>query len=226
METSMSDVSEASLRPTAFIDSDNPSIVAFAQAHAGEGSDRERAVRLYYAVRDHVRYDMFTFGLDPEQFVASQCLASPTAFCVPKAVALAAVARAAGIPARVGFADVRNHLTSPRINAMMDDDVFRWHAYTSLYIDGKWVKATPAFDLKLCERHKVMPLEFDGIEDSIFHPFDATGRQHMEYVRFIGEFDDLPFEEFAAEMRAAYPRMLDELERERTERKANRPRTA
>ncbi len=214
----MTDVSEASLGPTRFIDSDSPEIVAFAEEHAGDGDDRERAVRLYYAVRDHVRYDMTAFGLDPEQFVASHCLAAPSAFCVPKAIALAAVARAAGIPARLGFADVRNHLTSPRVAAMMEDDVFRWHAYTALFLDGKWVKATPAFDITLCERHGVMPLDFDGREDSIFHPFDTAGRRHMEYIRFHGEFDDMPYEQFATEMRAAYPRMLAALEQERAAR--------
>lgn len=211
---------DATLDPTYFIDSDSPSVRAFAKAHAGEGSDRDRAIRLYYAVRDGIRYDMMTFGLDPAQFVASNCLKTPSAFCVPKAITLAAVARAAGIPARLGFANVRNHLTSPRISRMMDDtDLFRWHAYTSLSIDGKWVKATPAFDIVLCTRHKVRPLDFDGREDSILHPFDGAGRKHMEYVDFLGEFDDLPFETFAAEMRAHYPLMLDTLERERAARR-------
>jgi len=87
-------------------------------------------------------------------------------------------------------------------------------------IDGRWVKATPAFDIGLCERHGVKPLEFDGREDSIFHPFDERGRKHMEYVRFIGEFDDLPFEEFSAQMRKAYPRMPAHLDAERARNKA------
>lgn len=209
---------DATLEATRFIDSDSAPVAAFTQKHAGEGSDRDRAIRLYYAVRDGIRYDMTSFGLDPDQFVASECLKAPAAFCVPKAIALAAVARAAGIPARLGFANVRNHLTSPRISRMMDTDLFRWHAYTSLLIDGKWVKATPAFDIALCTRHKVKPLDFDGVEDSILHPFDESGRMHMEYVDFLGEYDDLPFEIFAAEMRAYYPRMLDTLERERAGR--------
>jgi hypothetical protein len=101
---------------------------------------------------------------------------------------------------------------------MMEDDVFRWHAYTALFVDGKWVKATPAFDIALCQRHGVMPLDFDGREDSIFHPFDVAGRPHMEYIRFHGEFDDMPFEQFSTEMRAAYPRMLAALEEERAAR--------
>jgi len=216
----MTESPETTLAPTGFIDSDSAVIRDFAATHAGTGSDRERAVRLYYAVRDRVRYDMTTFGLDPGQFVASNCLQAPSAYCVPKALALAAVARAAGIPSRVGFADVRNHITSPRFAALMDDDLFRWHAYTSLFLDGKWVKATPAFDLALCERNGISPLDFDGTEDSIFHPFDTTGRQHMEYVSFHGEFDDMPFEEFSTEMRAHYPRLLEKLDQDRAARRA------
>ena len=206
---------EGTLKPTRFIDADSATVREFAARNAGSGDDLSKAVNLYYALRDAIPYDMRTFGLDEEQFVASTVLEAKSAFCVPKAIALAAVARAAGIPSKVGFANVRNHLTSPRLSALMDDDVFRWHAYTSLFLDGRWVKATPAFDIGLCERHGVKPLDFDGRADSIFHPFDQEGRQHMEYLDFIGEFDDMPYEAFASEMRAAYPRMLKALEEER-----------
>ena len=203
---------DPTLRATDYINADHPRVRDFDEEHAGSGSDVERAVRLTHAVRDAVSYDMWAFGLDEKDFVASNVLDAPSAFCVPKAIALAAVTRAAGIPSRIGFADVRNHLTNPRIDAMMEgDDTFRWHAYTSLFLDGKWVKATPAFDIRLCQRHKVKPLDFNGRDDSIFHEFDENGRKHMEYVRFIGEFDDMPFEEFSSEMRKAYPRMLREL---------------
>lgn len=203
------------LGATRFIDKDDAVVAAFAAGHAGTGSAREKAVNLYYAVRDAVAYDMRAFALDEERFVASNALQAKTAFCVPKAVALAAVARAAGIPSRIGFANVRNHLTSPRIAALMDDDVFRWHAYTALLLDGKWVKATPAFDIGLCERHGVKPLDFDGREDSIFHPFDREGRQHMEYVDFVGEFDDMPHAAFSAQMRRHHQRLLDGMEQDR-----------
>jgi transglutaminase-like putative cysteine protease len=162
LKREMSTLNHSALWATSFIDADAPAVVRFAGQHAGSGNDRQRAVRLYYTVRDSIRYDMTTFGLDPAQFKASKCLHADSAFCVPKAIALAAAARAARIPARLGFADVRNHLVSPRMATLIDDDVFRWHTYTSLMIDGQWVKATPAFDIGLCERHGVKPLEFDG----------------------------------------------------------------
>jgi hypothetical protein len=113
-------------------------VARFAVRHAGPGDDRQRAVRLYYAVRDSICYEMTTFGLDPVQFNASKCLDADSAFCVPKAIAFAAAARSTRIPARLGFADVRNHLVSPRMAALIDDDVFRWHAYISLMVDGRW----------------------------------------------------------------------------------------
>lgn len=204
-----------SLRPTRFLNSDNPDIIAFQERHAGQGGTKERAVRLYQAVRDAVPYSLYAFRIEPETLVASNVLHATSSYCVPKAVLFAAVARAAGIPARIGFANVRNHLSNPRIEALMQDDLFRWHAYTVLYLDGQWVKATPAFDAAFCERYDILPLEFDGATDSIFHPFDAQGRKHMEYVDFIGEFDDLPYDRFAAEMTRAYPEMLAELARQR-----------
>lgn len=218
----------ATLAATRFIDKDDPFVSEFAARHAGIGTGRMKAVNLYYAVRDAVPYDMRAFALEEERFVASRALQAPSAFCVPKAVALAAVARAVGIPSMIGFANVRNHLTSPRIASLMEDDVFHWHAYTALHIDGRWVKATPAFDIGLCRRHGVRPLDFDGREDSIFHQFDSEGRRHMEYVDFIGEFADMPHADFAARMRQHHPRLLegmaqDRLEQERRRAAAARP---
>jgi transglutaminase-like putative cysteine protease len=206
---------DGTLKATRFIDKDSPVILEFAAAHAGHGDDVSKAVNLYYVLRDAISYDMRTFGLDPGLFVASNVLQSGAAFCVPKAVALAALARAVGIPSRIGFANVRNHLASPKLLALMDGDIFRWHAYTSLYIDGKWQKATPAFDIGLCNRHGVAALDFNGREDSIFQPYDEKGRPHMEYVDFIGEFDDMPYDGFADAMRTYHSRLLDALAKDR-----------
>jgi transglutaminase-like putative cysteine protease len=126
--------------------------------------------------------------------------------CIAKAVLLAACARAIGVPARLGFADVKNHLTSARLRDLMESDVFAWHGYTELYLDGKWVKATPAFDLALCERAKVKPLEFDGTEDSIYHPLDVEGRKHMEYLKQRGTYLDVPLAEIVPTYIAMYPK--------------------
>ena len=193
------------LAPRRFVDSDAPSIRAYADERAGEGNDIERARRLYYAVRDDLRYDPYNIAYTPDGFTASGTLASGRGFCVTKAAVLAAVARAAGIPARLGYADVRNHLATPRLVEQMGTDLFIFHGYTDLWLDGRWVKATPAFNLELCTKFGVLPLEFDGREDSVFHPFDAKGQRHMEYVRDRGTYADVPFDEIMVAFRALYP---------------------
>jgi transglutaminase-like putative cysteine protease len=193
------------LESAGFIDSEHPAIKAFSSKHVKGTGDRERAISLYYAVRDAIRYNPFLDFSDAQVFRASAVLAADEGFCVGKASLLAACARAAGIPARVGFADVKNHLTSPRLAETMGSDLFVYHGYTDLYLDGKWVKATPAFNLELCKRFRVKPLEFDGREDSIFHPFDQDNRRHMEYLRDRGTYADVPVEAIQQAFREAYP---------------------
>jgi transglutaminase-like putative cysteine protease len=180
--------------------------VGFAKKNLNGDSDRERAVSLYYAVRDGIPYNPFLDFSDARVFQASAVLEANQGFCVGKAALLAACARAAGIAARVGFADVKNHLTSPRLAETMGSDLFVYHGYTELHLDGKWVKATPAFNLSLCTRFRVRPLEFDGREDSIFHPFDEDDRRHMEYLRDRGVHADVPVEEIQRTFREAYPK--------------------
>ena len=195
------------LRPSPAIDSDHPAVLAFARQHATGHDDRTRAVALYEAVRDGVRYDPYRIDLSPHGMSASATLQQGSGWCVPKAVLLAAVARAAGIPARLGFADVKNHLSTEKLRQTMGTDVFVWHGYTELWIDGAWRKATPAFNLSLCEKFGLLPLAFDGIHDSLYHPFDRAGNQHMEYVNERGSFDDLPLAQIVAAFREVYPRI-------------------
>ena len=192
-----------------YVDSADPAVLAFAEKNAKGASERERAVSLYYAVRDQIRYNPFLDFSDPEVFRASAVLKAGEGFCVGKASLLAACARAAGIEARVGFADVKNHLTTPRLAETMGSDLFIYHGYSDLRIDGKWVKATPAFNLALCARFRVKPLEFDGRADSIFHPFDEDDRRHIEYLRDRGVYADVPVDEIQRAFRAAYPKFYE-----------------
>jgi transglutaminase-like putative cysteine protease len=194
------------LEPGRYIDSAHPAVIAFTKKNLKGDSDRERAVSLYYAVRDGVPYNPFLDFADPNVYKASAVLEANQGFCVGKAALLAASARVAGIPARGGFADVENHLTSPRLAETMGSDLFVYHGYTELHLEGRWVKATPAFNLSLCTRFRVRPLEFDGREDSIFHPFDEDNRRHMEYLRDRGVHADVPVEEIQRAFREAYPK--------------------
>ena len=192
------------LRPTPFIDSDDPAIQAFARRAAGNARTvKDKAIALYRAVRDSIQYDPYIDFLDPAEFRASAVLHAGKGFCVGKSALLAAAARFCGIPARPGYADVRNHLTSQRLRDRVGD-TFYWHSYTELKIDGKWVKCTPAFDKVLCERARIKPLDFDGVNDSLFHPFDQAGRRHMEYLHDRGAFADVPFDAILADFKKLY----------------------
>ncbi len=194
------------LKPTYFVDADAPAVRAFAErAVAGATGERERAVRLYYAVRDEIRYDPYVFPPDREGFRASAVARAEAAFCIPKATLLAACARAVGIPARLGYADVRNHLTSEKLKQRMNGvDVFVFHGYTELFVEGAWRKVTPTFNRELCERFRVKPLDWDGRGDALFHEFDADGRRHMEYVHDRGTYADLPYDEMRRLLRETY----------------------
>jgi transglutaminase-like putative cysteine protease len=196
------------LAATAHVDSDHPAVRAFAARHARGASAREQAVALYYAVRDGFRYDPYRVDLASEGMRGSVVLAMGYGWCVTKAALLAAACRSAGIPARLGFADVRNHLSTERMRETMTTDVFIWHGYAELWLDGAWRKATPAFNIELCQRFGLRPLEFDGASDSIYHPFDLAGQRHMEYLRERGSFADVPLTQIVADFRAVYPSWL------------------
>jgi transglutaminase-like putative cysteine protease len=191
-----------------YIDSGNAAVADFSKAHVKGASDRERAISLYYAVRDEIRYNPFLDFSKPEAFQASAVLEAGEGFCIGKAALLAACGRAAGLETRVGFADVKNHLTSPKLAETMGTDLFVYHGFTEFKLDGRWVKCTPAFNLDLCRRFRVKPLEWDGASDSIFHPFDEDDRRHMEYLRDRGSFADVPVAEIQKAFREAYPRFF------------------
>ncbi|MCW5635782.1 MAG: transglutaminase family protein [Rubrivivax sp.] len=199
---------DPTLAPTPFIDSDHAAVRDFALAQARGGDARERAVALYLAVRDGFRYDPYRADLTPEGMRASTVLARGHGWCVTKAALLAAACRATGIPARLGFADVRNHLSTERMRQVMQTDLFIWHGYTEIHVEGRWLKATPAFNVELCERFGLLPLEWDGHTDSIYHPYDRAGNRHMEYVHGRGSFDDVPLARIVADFERTYPRWL------------------
>ncbi len=204
----MDGIDPAWLAPTWFLDSDSPEVDAFAAAAVGDSSDAtEMAIKLFSAVRDGLRYDPYGTDRDPGSYRASVICRADTAWCVPKSVLLTAAARNRGIPARLGFADVKNHLTSEKLRASMGTDVFAWHGYSELFLRGRWFKLSTAFNIELCERFGTKALEFDGTDDALMHPFDESGNRHMEYVKQRGSFDDLPLDMIFASFTEIYPTM-------------------
>jgi transglutaminase-like putative cysteine protease len=195
------------LAPTAIIDSDHKSIRNYAVENIGGSTEPvEVAVKLYLAVRDGILYDPYAPFYLPEHYRASYVLKRGRSFCVPKASLLCALGRACGIPSRIGFADVRNHLATKQLIEFLGSDLFVYHGFTEFCLEGKWVKATPAFNSDLCKRHHVPPLEFNGREDSIFQPYNLQSQRFMEYVAFHGVYADIPVDQIVAEWEKAYGR--------------------
>lgn len=194
------------LLPTPVIDSRNESIIRHAtEAVKDVGQDPvAQAVRLYYAVRDGIWYDPYYPFYLPEHYRASNVLRAGRGFCVPKASLLCALGRACGIPARVGFANVRNHLATRQLIDLMGSDLFVYHGYTEFFLQGRWVMATPAFNVELCRKHRVPPLEFDGHEDSMFQPYNLEHKKFMEYVGYLGTYADIPLERIVMGWEEAY----------------------
>lgn len=195
------------LGATGFFDIDHPEVVRFVQEAIGDATtDRERAVRLFYAVRDRIRYDPYNLTYDPVDYKASSVIAAGRGWCVPKAGLLAACARAVGIPSAIGLADVANHLNTEKLKARMGGvNVFYDHGYAALFIEGRWLKTVPAFNIELCQRFGVRPTEFDGTGDALYQEFDVNDQRHMEYLREHGTWSDLPLEQIKKDFAVHYP---------------------
>ncbi len=197
------------LRPTRFIDSDNREVIDYANLLTSpHRTDAEKAVDLFYGVRDGILYDPHNIILQPDAISASHTLQKGRGYCVEKSLLLAAVGRVHKIPSRLGFSIVKNHLSTQKFIDMLRSDKFVFHGYNEFWLNGKWVKCTPAFNKSLCEKFGVAPLEFDGEHDSIFHEF-TDGKKYMEYLHEYGQFDDLPYNLFVSELREHYPHLFE-----------------
>ncbi len=193
------------LAATEIIDSNHKTIQDYAvRIVCGEEDAVEIAKKLYLAVRDDIRYDPYSPFYLPEHYRASLVLRRGRGFCIPKASLLCAVGRACGIPSRVGFANVRNHLATKQLIDFMGSDIFVYHGFVEFYLEGKWVKATPAFNKDLCLRHKVEPLEFNGREDSIFQAYNSENKKFMEYIEFLGSYADIPVDGIVRSFQKTY----------------------
>jgi transglutaminase-like putative cysteine protease len=157
-------------------------------------NEREKMVKLFYFVRDSISYNIFMISAFEEDFKASRILEWGKGYCVQKAVLLAALSRAAGIPCRLAFAKIRNHHVPEHILKMTGTNVFPRHGYNQFYCDGRWISATATFDKALCEKNGLPTVEFDGVTDSILPAKDFEGSPYIEYIEKYPATDDLPFQ--------------------------------
>ncbi len=200
---------EEYLKPTEFLDFDNSDVREFAERNSdAKKSATENAVSLYYAVRDGFTYNPYTLDLRRTGLRASNLVGRKSGYCIEKAILLAASARAVGVPSRLSFYNVKNHIATERIEKILGTNVLVFHGAAELFVNGKWLKTTPAFNKRLCEKLNVAPLEFDGTCDSIFQQFDESGAVFMDYLHEYGDFADFPYELALSEMRKNYPHIF------------------
>jgi transglutaminase-like putative cysteine protease len=192
---------------TEFLDYESPVVKAFVRKAVPDESapDMEKARALYYAVRDGIHYEIYGADVSRTGLRASSIIERNMGFCIHKSIVYAAALRSVGVPARLFYGDVRNHITNSRLEKLIGGDVFSYHSLTSVFLEGAWVKVTPVFNKLLCRLYKISPLEFDGRSDSIHHPYDDEGRRHMEFVRVHGDFDDVPYDRLINGIRANHP---------------------
>jgi hypothetical protein len=117
------------LDPSPFIESDDPGIVAAARTIVAGETDPGEKVRLL------LRWLRESMTREPSLTVPSarEVLQTRRGDCNEHAVLLAALARAAGIPARVAA------------GVVYLDDGFYYHAWNELWL-GRWVSADAVFD--------------------------------------------------------------------------------
>lgn len=188
---------EKYLRPTYIIDCEHPAIIDKSrELTRGLEDDIQKATSLFYFVRDKIKYNIYVSKYSTDHFKASNTLARGEGYCVQKAVLLDALARANAIPAALGFARLVNHLLPEKTVSWLGGNILPFHGYSELYIDGKWIRATPSFDLEMSERYGFIPADFNGKNDAWYPSHNREGKPHIEYVHHYGHFyDDLPIQQ-------------------------------
>ena len=172
-------------------------------------SKAEKAIALYNKVRDGYLYDPYHISLNPENYRASALAEKPTGNCVEKSIILIAGLRALEIPARLCLGKVVNHIAVERLIEKFGSNELTPHGSVEAYLDGTWLKMSPAFNASLCEKLQVAPLEFDGKHDSYLQAYNAEGSRFMEYLEDYGHFEDVPVGFMIKKLKEHYPHIFD-----------------
>jgi len=190
---------------TYYFDYESEAIQALIQDFKGKKlAPKEKARQLYYTIRDGYRYDPYFLSFSKEHYRASYLAKQEKGHCIDKAIVLIACLRGLNIPARIRLAKVKNHIGVERLTEKFGTNVLTPHGMAEVFLDGKWLKITPAFNKELCRLCMVEPLDFDGENDSVFQHFTSNGTQFMEYLEDYGPFEDVPLEFMEANARAHY----------------------
>ncbi|MDI6796913.1 MAG: transglutaminase family protein [Desulfatibacillaceae bacterium] len=209
---------EKYLLPTEIIKSDSKVLIDFAEQAAGNASaPAQIASRLFLAVRDKIIYDPYSPFYYNSFYTPDFVLQRGRGYCVQKAALLCAACRAKNIPARLKFADLKNRSASDEMKEMLGCDIFAWHGFTQIYLNGQWLSATPSFHADLCLRQNISPLEFDGTANAVFPEKDLSGKPYASYLTYHGSFWDLPLEQIMEGWKKTYGSQRVELWRKALE---------
>ncbi len=183
------------LAPAPGVTCDDPQLWDLAKSIArGSQNDIEAGVRLFNWVRDSIRYSAYVPFWDLRHYYASAVLARGSAYCVQKAALLAALCRSLGLPARLCFADIENHLLGQNLLEYLGTRVMTFHCFPEIYLGGRWVKATPTFEQALCRDLGWKVVEFNGRDHAMLPSEDQQGRPHVTYLRYHRVSPGIPLE--------------------------------
>jgi transglutaminase-like putative cysteine protease len=185
---------EDGLAPSDVIDSDHPLIKETADRVAGDATGSAAVGRLFDYVRDELRYDMAPVLDTRSDWAASSTIERGYGFCQQKAVALAALLRARGIPSGVAAEDLLDHKIPPPYVEHMGSQVLPYHGYTIAHVDGAWRRLDATLDRALCERKNYRIVEYAAGRDCVLPPDDRAGQPHFEHLGEHGRWADLPDE--------------------------------
>jgi len=173
-------------------------------------SKKEKALKLYYIVRDGWRYNPSRISFVAEDLKASVIAKKEEGHCIDKSIIYISCLRALNIPARIGMAKIKNHIGTEKLEEKFGTNILTPHGYVEVFLNNKWIKATPAFNKELCAYYNVSALDFDGENDSIFQEYSKSNEKFMEYIEDYGTFEDFPVEFVKRNMRQYYPSIFDD----------------
>ncbi len=182
------------LKPTFFLDYDNPIIkdkVKEITSHIND--NKNKAIKLFYFVRDKIKYNPYSPWEKPEDYKSSVILKRGAGYCIQKAVLLCSMLRCANIPCKLIFVDIKNYKAPEKLKKLFGD-TYHYHGYCGIYLNNKWVSAAPTFNIEMCEKFGYTPTEFNGENDALLSKYNKDNELTFEYINYQGEFDDLPFD--------------------------------
>jgi transglutaminase-like putative cysteine protease len=183
----------AALGDTDVIEPGHPLVAATAERVAGSASDpAEITRRLFDWVRDELPYDMAPLLGSRADWRASATLERGHGFCQQKAIVLASLLRARGIPAALCFQDLHDHKIPERYAEFLGGRRLEVHGLTAVHADGHWWRIDATLPRSLCERKGYRLVEYEPRRDCLLPATDLQGEPHFTLIRDLGMSADLP----------------------------------